>query len=603
MEALPEKAQLSLVKHHQQDRQHLLGELNRRASHLHPWYTIDPEGLFRRMWDTVAVLLIFFLVWFVPVLVAFFGEADCCYIRPSAMRRNANDLGLTTQLDKGWQIVIITINIFFLIDIVLNFFTGWEHSSTSPVEYHLPAIWRGYLKGWCALDVVASLPLQCMLNAWAPQVYWWNTGYLIRLLRCFGVTRRCRGSPLRWIDRFSTLRKEFSFSLKRMTLSSLGSLLGCHYFACLLFWTLRLEASSPAVPFIEMTYPMPGQLDINDEYVTQHYLWTMFNTISSMIMLTYGSYVPITWGEAIVWTVMMVVVASLFLIDSGQYVPYIMSLAVKRVNFKLQMDAVVEAVESRNLPQKLVNPIINHLKLKYQFTGLTSHDNLWKELPYAMQVEMAETVAGPFLDKLTLFREEPALAQRTALLMKDAVAIAGEELVREGWPARSMYFVQTGVVLLLRDDIVMEVIMPGEFFGGDALLHLPTEEDLNRELSVSRGEVTSYADSFTALATARAAVDCRLLLLDRREFLQVAVDEPSACNALNHMAMRHVKRIVSSGATLRTILAIGLNSGSRQASLTKEPPGKAAETGWIRRIGSRQYTTTFSQHYDPELTW
>lgn len=167
---------------------------------------------------------------------------------------------------------------------------------------------------------------------------------------------------------------------------------------------------------------------------------------------------------------MMVVVASLFLIDSGQYVPYIMSLAVKRVNFKLQMDAVVvrtasstlpaciccsctvacssvcgpalfsgevhrqvhvpkasldclrhgamctrheypclhqdltvslgpdgismsrrifvmlrqEAVESRNLPQKLVNPIINHLKLKYQFTGLTSHDNLWKELPYAM---------------------------------------------------------------------------------------------------------------------------------------------------------------------------------------------------------------------------
>ena len=52
-------------------------------------------------------------------------------------------------------------------------------------------------------------------------------------------------------------------------------------------------------------------------------------------------YVPITWGEAIVWTVMMVVVASAFLVDSGQYVPYIMSLAVKRSNFKLQMDSVL----------------------------------------------------------------------------------------------------------------------------------------------------------------------------------------------------------------------------------------------------------------------
>ena len=33
---------------------------------------------------------------------------------------------------------------------------------------------------------------------------------------------------------------------------------------------------------------MPGQLDIDDEYATQHYLWSLFNAISAMIMLTYG---------------------------------------------------------------------------------------------------------------------------------------------------------------------------------------------------------------------------------------------------------------------------------------------------------------------------
>ena len=53
------------------------------------------------------------------------------------------------------------------------------------------------------------------------------------------------------------------------------------------------------------------------------------------------SYVPITWGEAVVWTVMMVVVASLFLVDSGQYVPFILSQAVKRSNLKLQMTYVM----------------------------------------------------------------------------------------------------------------------------------------------------------------------------------------------------------------------------------------------------------------------
>lgn len=72
---------------------------------------------------------------------------------------------------------------------------------------------------------------------------------MCRLVRCFGLTRRCGGSPLRWIDRCSTARKEFSFSLRRMTLSSVLSLLGCHYFACLLWWTLRLE-KAPARGFL-----------------------------------------------------------------------------------------------------------------------------------------------------------------------------------------------------------------------------------------------------------------------------------------------------------------------------------------------------------------
>ena len=37
-----------------------------------------------------------------------------------------------------------------------------------------------YLLLWFWIDVAASLPLQCMLTAWAPDVVWWNLGYLNR---------------------------------------------------------------------------------------------------------------------------------------------------------------------------------------------------------------------------------------------------------------------------------------------------------------------------------------------------------------------------------------------------------------------------------------
>lgn len=58
--------------------------------------------------------------------------------------------------------------------------------------------------------------------------------------------------------------------------------------------------------------------------------------------------------------------------------------------------------------------------------------------------------------------------------------LSGEELVKEGWPSRTMYFVQSGVVLLFHDGVAIEAITPGHFFGGDALLILPSEDKLQQ---------------------------------------------------------------------------------------------------------------------------
>ena len=37
-----------------------------------------------------------------------------------------------------------------------------------------------YLLFWFWIDVLACLPVQCMLTSWAPNVVWWNLGYTNR---------------------------------------------------------------------------------------------------------------------------------------------------------------------------------------------------------------------------------------------------------------------------------------------------------------------------------------------------------------------------------------------------------------------------------------
>lgn len=83
-----------------------------------------------------------------------------------------------------------------------------------------------------------------------------------RLLRAVGIRRRCRGDPFRWVDAVSTKRREFSYSAKRLVTTALLMLGVVHYFACLLWWTVRLQGypdseSCPLAPFSLLMIPGP----------------------------------------------------------------------------------------------------------------------------------------------------------------------------------------------------------------------------------------------------------------------------------------------------------------------------------------------------------
>ena len=70
-----------------------------------------------------------------------------------------------------------------------------------------------------------------------------NSTYLtqFRLLRLAGIKRRSQGDPFRFIDKVSDLRQEFSFSARRIIVAAVYILIVVHWFACILWWTIRLQ--------------------------------------------------------------------------------------------------------------------------------------------------------------------------------------------------------------------------------------------------------------------------------------------------------------------------------------------------------------------------
>ena len=85
----------------------------------------------------------------------------------------------------------------------------------------------------------------------------------------------------------------------------------------------------------------PSQLNIAHGSVMEQWLFSVFSIVSGMIGLGYGSYPPVTWGEALVWTFAMLTTASMFAVVNGFIIATILSSASSRHRYKERMDMIV----------------------------------------------------------------------------------------------------------------------------------------------------------------------------------------------------------------------------------------------------------------------
>jgi hypothetical protein len=89
----------------------------------------------------------------------------------------------------------LAIDAWFLLDVAMNFFTGY-HEFTGEYVDSLPRIARRYFRGWFALDLISSIPADFIaeLGAASNDV---TTLRLVRLLRMARLLKLFRLTRLR----------------------------------------------------------------------------------------------------------------------------------------------------------------------------------------------------------------------------------------------------------------------------------------------------------------------------------------------------------------------------------------------------------------------
>mmetsp|Transcript_60891 Transcript_60891/g.193165 ORF Transcript_60891/g.193165 Transcript_60891/m.193165 type:complete len:359 (-) Transcript_60891:533-1609(-) len=105
----------------------------------HRW-VLNPHTPFRRRWDIMQMVILFYISIMVPVRVGFSRTAE----GPA-------------------YVFEFLIDLYFDVDVVLNFLTGLENDDGA-LLYDLKVIGKRYLRGWFWVDFLACVPIDLILR-------------------------------------------------------------------------------------------------------------------------------------------------------------------------------------------------------------------------------------------------------------------------------------------------------------------------------------------------------------------------------------------------------------------------------------------------------
>jgi len=116
-----------------------------------------------------------------------------------------------------------------------------------------------------------------------------------------------------------------------------------------------------------------------------------------------------------------------------------------------------------------------------------------------------------------------------AALAKEASFAAGQRIFSEGDPGDALYVIVEGTVSAIREGEVVLVFRAKESFGE-----------------------TSLMDGTPRVNDAVATTDTKVLVIDRRDFLDLLADRPELLTGMFRMVSRQLKTVVAASVQRRT---------------------------------------------------
>eukprot|EP00854_Cymbomonas_tetramitiformis_P005587 gene5587-6774_t len=442
--------------------------------------TVHPESIFRKTWDIVTSLFLIYVAIVVPVRVGF---------------------ELTAY--GNWFVWEIIIDGWFVLDLVLNFFTAFYRDDFTLSVVHTEIAAR-YARGWMLIDAVSCIPTDVILRSDAGALWCSmesesscienNTpispskSSLVKLLKILRLAKLFR---LTKIGKMAAVYQDDFFKILPMLavmrliviLLYLGHLFGCFFYffsadpsyrtanetqlieaGIMNSWTDQYER------YLKSLYDTDGELD-DSMYKADMYIASIYWAFTTMTTVGYGDISAFTRMERIFAVIGMIAGGFVFSLIIGTMADVVAMAKGSERAHQQCMDLVLNfTVENPVRPDNAISLL---RFFRRQRTYQYNQQQLLLQVPFDLRIKLIMDIYAPliatnsfFLKKSDVFVVEVCSCIRNKHYIKDSM------IYRKGELGRDFYLVAHGRLEVVNNTTnkALFFFAEGSFFGEGALL-------------------------------------------------------------------------------------------------------------------------------------
>ncbi|KAL5266808.1 hypothetical protein ACHWQZ_G004005 [Mnemiopsis leidyi] len=418
-------------------------------------FIIHPLSSFRLFWDTFLLLAIMVMMVILPLKLAFLKIFD---VKPRDQER------------ETWYPVIIILDLVFLADVVLSFFTGTiELKKNHPqINLNRREIQIKYLKTWFVPDLLSSIPFDIIGSEIAGSVNGSvnknemaiaagaSKAFLAaKVLKTFSLVRVLRLGRLHFIlKRWVQIFELSPLFIKIFQLLCLFFMIA-HWSACIQFFVVYIRG------FPEKSWPV--LLNIQDSPWSDQYIWAVFRSLSHMITIGYGKDPPQDTVEAMMIIPSMLIGAFFYMMIVSQMTKTISMFRMGDIRYTEKLKDIDEFTRKYNMGSDIHQRMHEFFHHKYA-GAIHDDDDLIKELPLALKIDVIKAKNKEILENVFFLRSAcDGFTEQFLLSTLTSVYMTGDIIVRSEDMMENLFVIKKGTVSI-------EFTTPGNTFQDEIIV-------------------------------------------------------------------------------------------------------------------------------------